>query len=237
MQKTLLLLRQDIRISWRDSSTRFFLLVPPILFIILHTVIPSLLEEYPVIMEYKAPLLLVIALQGGLMFGFVSGFMLLDEKDQDLLSVYRVMPLSTNGFLVMRMVFPFLGTLIYTLLVLSINPLFQFTGLALVLTAVNLSLLTPVLALMVAALGKNKVEGLTWFKAFDLVVLTPFLPFFLSDGWQYPFMIVPTYWSVQGGAAHIAGLPDTFLIYMSIGLVVQTGVIAIAMWFFRKRMN
>ncbi len=236
MQKSLLLLRQDLRISWRDNSTRVFLLIPPILFLLLNSVVPPLLESYPEILDYKAPLLLTFALQGGLMFGFVSGFLLLDEKDQDLISVYRVVPLSVKSFLVMRMIFPFLATLAYILLVLSFNPLYTFGGGALVLTAMNLSLLTPVLALMVAALGKNKVEGLTYFKAFDLIVLTPFLPFFLSDQWKYPFMIVPTFWSVQGGAAHVGGMEDTFYLYMGIGFAVQILVIALSMWFFRKRL-
>lgn len=237
MEKTLLLLRQDLRITWRDNSTRFFLLLPPILFLLLNSVIPSLLETYPVILEYKAPLLFAFALQGGLMFGFVSGFLLLDEKDQDLLSVYRVLPLSTNSFLLMRMLFPFLSTFGYVLLVLAFNPLHAFQGAPLVLTALNLSLLTPVLALLIATLGKNKVEGLTYFKMLDLIVLTPFLPFFLVEQWQYPFMIVPTFWPVHGGAASMAGQDETFYLFMGIGIIYQLVVIGGSIAFFKRRLG
>ncbi len=204
---------------------------------LLHTAIPPLVETYPIILEYRAPLLFAFALQGGLMFGFVSGFLLLDEKDQDLLSVYRVLPLSTNAFLGMRMLFPFLGTMIYVLLVLAFNPLAQFSGLPLVLTAFNLSLLTPVLALLIAAIGKNKVEGLTYFKMFDLIVLTPFLPFFLAEQWKYPFMIVPTFWPVHGGASHLEGEYEIFYWYMGIGIVFQLGIILASMKFFRRRLG
>ncbi len=235
MEKTLLILRQDLRITWRDNSTRFFLILPPILFLLLNSVIPPLVDAYPIILDYKAPLLFAFALQGGLMFGFVSGFLLLDEKDQNLLSVYQVLPLSTNQFLFMRMLFPFTGTFAYVLLVLSLNPLYAFSGLPLVLTALNFSLLTPVLALLIATLGKNKVEGLTYFKMFDLIVLTPFLPFFLEEQWQYPFMVVPTFWPVHGGAASIAGSMGTFYLYMGIGFAFQIVVIGAAMVFFKRR--
>lgn len=237
MQKALTLLKQDLRISWRDTSTRVFLLIPLVLFALVNLGGPALLEAFPEAVDYAPPFLLILALQGGIMFGFISGFLLLDEKDQDLLSVYRILPLPIMQFLAMRMLFPFLGTLVYILALLAFNPVFSFTGLELFLTSFNLSLITPTLALLLGALAKNKVEGLTYFKAMDLILLIPILPFFLDDTWKYPFMVVPTFWPLHGANAWMENDGETFFLYQMIGLVFQALVIVAAARTFKKRME
>jgi fluoroquinolone transport system permease protein len=237
MESALKYLRYDIRITWRESFTRIFLFVPLFFFCGLQLAVPLLLEAYPEIKPWSPLLLDGIVFQGGLMFGFVTGFLLLDEKDLDLVTVYRVAPLSFGRFLLLKMAFPFLATWVYAIACLSFNPILQLNGIALIVTSIHFALITPVGALMVAALGKNKVEGLTWFKFVDLILIAPFLGFFLPKPWANLFWIFPTYGVFDAPKAWAEGDQLRFWIDHGIGIPFLLAMIALSVWVFKRRLK
>lgn len=237
METALNYLRYDIRITWREPSTRIFLFMPLVFFTLLQWAVPFLLEAFPNIRPWTPVLLDGIILQGGLMFGFVTGFLLLDEKDLDLVTVYRVAPVSFGRFLMLKMVFPFLATWIYALACLSFNPILQLTGFSLIVTSIQFALITPVGALMVAALGKNKVEGLTWFKLIDVILIAPFLGFFLPEAWEKVFWIFPTHGVFDALLASAAHDRPRFWIDQGVGIPYLLAMLVLSGWIFKKRLN
>lgn len=234
METTFRFIRNDLKVTWRDSSARIFLLLPVVFFLLLQTAIPSLLAAYPVVLDYGAYLLGAFTFQGGLMFGFVSGFLLLDEKDQDIFSVFQVAPMSLERLLTMKISFPFLGAFFYGVLTLAFNPIHRVGGLDLVLLPLCFALICPLVALWVGALGRNKVEGLTWFKAIDLVLIVPLLGFFLPGNWEYVFAVVPSYYAFKG--VEVVELGGNALAWELIGLGLGTALVAVSVWFFKRRM-
>lgn len=230
-------LRYDIRLTWREPSTRIFLFMPIVFFCVLQWAGPLLLEAYPVIKPWGPLVLDGIVFQGGLMFGFVTGFLLLDEKDLDLVTVYRVAPIGFGRFLLLKMVFPFLSTFVYALVSLAFNPILRLEGPALVVGALHFALITPAGALLVAALGKNKVEGLTWFKFIDLILIAPFMGFFLPGAWGKLFWVFPTQGVFDGLVAYGAHDMGRFWVDQCVGLPCLTGMLVLAGWLFRRQMQ
>jgi fluoroquinolone transport system permease protein len=230
-------LRYDIRITWREPSTRIFLFMPLVFFCLLQWAGPALMTAYPDLISWTPLILDGIVFQGGLMFGFVTGFLLLDEKDLDLVTVYRVAPVSFGRFLMLKMVFPFFATWIYAIACLGFNPFLRLSGLGLVVTSFHFALITPMGALLVAALGKNKVEGLTWFKFVDLILIVPFLGFFLPKAWSKLFWIFPTQGVFDALWAWNAGDKLRFWIDHGIGITFLSVLLIFSGYVFRWRLK
>lgn len=236
MNRSLFFLGQDLKLTWRERSNRVFLFLPPLFFILLHTAVPAILEAYPIVQDYGMVLLSGFVIQGGILFSFVSGFMLLDEKDQGIFPVFQVSPAAMTQLLLLKLAIPFLITLLYALLCLAVNPIHSFSGISLLLTAVAYALLTPSAALLIAALGKNKVEGLTYFKGLDMLFLAPILTFFIPEVWKYAFMILPTYWTFQAGALGAEAANGEFFLHAGVSLAFQSAMIVFSLWFFKRRL-
>ncbi len=235
MIRSLQFFAHDLRITWRDGSNRIFLLLPPLFILLLHTALPLAIETYPEITPYAPAILAWIVIQGGILFGFVTGFTLLDEKDNGLIAVYKISPIPFYRFLFLKILVPYAATVLYALVAFHFNPVFSLSGLPLVVAGLTFGLLTPVMALLIGALGRNKIEGLTYFKALDLLILIPLLAFFLPEGWEWSFSILPTFWSVSAIEQINLGETNHFFLYMAIGAVFQVGLVVLGMQLFRKR--
>lgn len=226
----------DLKVTWRDGSNRIFLLIPPLFIVALYAAYPPLATRYPEVAEYGFLILAWAAIQGGILFGFVTGFTLLDEKDQGLTSVFQVAPLSFRSFLVYKILTPYAATLLYCVVILHFNPVEAISGILLWETALVFALLTPVMALLVGALGKNKVEGLTYFKMLDLLFLAPLVAFFLAPGWEYCFYIIPSYWSFSALEAISQGADANAQLSLGLALGLQLILILLGMRFFERRL-
>lgn len=237
METAIQYLRYDVRITWRESSTRIFLFMPLVFFTLLQWAVPALLEAYPVVEPWSPLLLDGIVFQGGLMFGFVTGFLLLDEKDLDLVTVYRVAPMGFGRLLLLKMAFPFVATWVYAAACLGFNPILEMGGLEVVVTSFHFAWITPAGALIVAALGKNKVEGLAWFKLVDVLLIAPFLGFFLPGSWGGLFWVFPTNGVFDSLLAYDRGDLGRFWLDHAVGMAYLVGMLWFAGWMFRRRLR
>jgi len=59
------------------------------------------------------------------------------------------------------------------------------------------ALLAPFIALGVAVIARNKVEGMTWLKVFNTPVIVPLLAFFVAPAYSLYFGLIPTHWTFQ----------------------------------------
>lgn len=199
--------------------------------------VPPLLTAFPVVQPWAALLLDGMVLQGGIMFGMVSGMLLLDEKDQGLITVYRVAPISFGKWIALKMAFPLLATFAYALTCFGINPVLHFGILGLLFSAIHFALITPLIALLVAALAHNKVEGLTWFKFVDLIMIAPFLGFFLPEPWGKLFFIFPTHWAFDAIFALHAGDFATMWWDHLIGIPIICLLLYLSTLVFKRRVH
>jgi len=57
-------------------------------------------------------------------------------------------------------------------------------------------LIAPLLTIVVTILSKNKMEGMTWFKLVNLLVIIPLAAFFIPE-YALLFGVIPTHWAFQ----------------------------------------
>jgi fluoroquinolone transport system permease protein len=215
MRVVLAFARNDLRSVGRDSLLVGAALAPWLLVAGVRLLVPAatawLANAHGVDLVPYYPLLLSLLclLNIPLLFGMMTGFLMLEERDDRVLAALRVTPLSLRRYLLYR-----LGTalLLSTAVILIGLPL---TGLMaapvwppLPVLALLGGLTAPLVALLMAAIAGNKVEGMALSKAFGLLPLGALVAFFIDGEWQWLLGVLPSYWPVRafwlvsaGGAA------------------------------------
>lgn len=193
------LIRGDLKRIARDPMLTFYVLAPLLLFAALRLGVPfvsGLLREklqYD-LSAYDELIMSVALLMPSLMLGCMSGFMMLDERDENVIQYYAVTPLSKRGYLSYRLSFAVALATGYGLLILLggglVSPRFGSVEPLLVLLAMP----TPVFALFLVSFAANKVEGLAVSKGISLFMLAPAVAYFVPSPWHYICGVVPAFW-------------------------------------------
>ncbi|MEO1218024.1 MAG: hypothetical protein AAFY45_31130 [Bacteroidota bacterium] len=186
----------DFKLIFRNPALRIFLGVPILVLLLVFLLVPYLIEKYPVIDGYTIFILMAALMQCSTMFGFIYCMVFIDEKDTGVAKVYGILPLNKILFMLVRLSFPVLYSSLFNILLLSLQSFVSISFFENVLISVLSAFIAPILGLLVAILSKNKMQGLTWFKIFNLFVNLPLLAFFFPT--TKPLLsFLPTFWPFQ----------------------------------------
>lgn len=227
-------LRNDWRNIARDSSLRFFLAMPLLLFVIAVWGLPGLIAAVPALAPYKLEFAMFIGVQIGIMVGFIFSIVLLDEKESKVHLAFKVLPSSNLHFITARLLPAAIFAWLIGFLTLRFNgvwpmdwwtalkasPLFIFPG--------------AICTLLVCSFAPNKVNGMAYFKGIDLFLTAPVLYFVLDGSWKELFRILPFWWTfgvVNDAVTHA----DSYLWTLLIGLVYNSLILVILVRLFGKR--
>ncbi len=191
------LIYNDFKLIFREPSLRIFLVLPFLLLLIVNYFLPFLMEKYEVISLYIPYVLMGATTQTSTMFSFIYSMVFIDEKDTQVAKVYGVLPINQLYYILLRLLIPFLLATFFTLLILWTQPFYNLPLLPCLALAFLTAFVAPLVALVVAALAKNKMEGMTWIKAFNFPIILPILSFFVPAAYSICFAIAPTYWAFQ----------------------------------------
>jgi fluoroquinolone transport system permease protein len=164
--------------------------------------------------------------------GFISGFLLLDERDDRVLDAMRVTPVSMPSLLAYRLGVPLALGLVMTLLGYPIIGLVVLTPAPLLAAAALAAFGGPVLALFLVAFAEDKVSGFALAKLFGAVSDLPLFAWFLPMPWQLVAGLLPTYWPMKMVWQASVGAPWT--VYALVGLVVNVLAVALLLRRFRR---
>jgi fluoroquinolone transport system permease protein len=201
MKKVLALALHDLKNVRRDLILNMVWLVPLLLAVFLKVTLPSanrlVYDFFSVeLYDYSLFIMSVVLLMTPVLIGMMSGLMLLEERDDEMLTYYAITPLTKQGFLMYRLFFPMLIGFIVSLIVASIvNLVLIDWKLCLVLWLMMFE--TPVVALFIASFAKNKVEGLALAKVTTFLITTPLIIYFVDSKWSMLGVILPPYWAVE----------------------------------------
>ena len=193
----ILVAQSDFKMIFRDASLRLFLVVPFLSIAMVCLLLPYLVNEYPAVLEYVPYVFMASLLQASTMFGFIYSFVLIDEKDTEVNKIYGVLPISKTGLISYRMIFPFLYSIIFVLILLTLQPFYNFPIAYQITLACLVSLLGPIFALLVSNYSKNKMQGLTIYKAINGIINLPLLAFFIPEMYGFIFGFIPSHWIFQ----------------------------------------
>ena len=233
MSRLLTLTINDFRVVFRDPLLRIFLFLPLLIVAVVVWLVPIIFAAFPAIRDYDCVILMGACMQGSTMFGFINGFVFLEEKDENVFAALRVMPVTATVLLSVRMA---LGVTVAGLVNIAIISLTDWVIMApfqTVLLAFQYALLAPLLTLLLATFAQNKVEGLAHFKVYSFLANLPILIYFLDHSALHALAVIPTYWSFRSVEA--AQEESSFFLFCAIGTLYYLVGLGMLIRFFERR--
>lgn len=228
MQKIIKLALTDFKLIFRDPSLRAFLIFPIVLLAVFGWLLPMLVEKYEVITPYIPVLLSMGVLTSTQMFNFISSMVLIDEKETEVAKIYGVVPLTKWQYLLSRFLLPYGITALVTAILLYVQPFYNVGFTNTLLISLLTSMMVPLYVMTMNIMVQNRMQGMVYLKALNLIILIPVVAFFVPTEFKHLFGIFPSHWIFQS-IAHIAQ-------EISIGWIVSIGLVyfIILLWYVSK---
>ena len=206
----------DFKLIFRDTSLRVFLFLPILIFVVALWVLPMIDEKYELMKDYIPYILIICVFELTQGFSFIYSMVLIDEKETGVSKVYGVLPVEQKQFTLLRFFIPFVISVLMILLLLMIQPFYELSFWKSGLLSFLGGMIVPVYILGVTMMSKNRLEGLIWVKAFNIMVIAPIAAFFVPKTFAWLFGILPTHWVFQSMYDLIMG--NEMMINWGIGL-------------------
>ena len=224
----------------RDRMTAVMILYP----LLLGGLGKYLIDNQMVEGQALGIIVMMISLLAGFAYGAMAGFSLLDDRDDQVLISIQISPVPLAFYIWFKILF------VYILAVLAGFFLIWFTG-AIKLSEVEILLVSllsalqvPIVAFLVNAFAKNKIEGFITMKATGFLLMLPIGSFFFLDAKEWLFSLAPAHWAGKAIQYSLmrplidAGLIEmnlNFYQYVGIGFLYNFLLIAVIYRFFVKK--
>jgi len=227
--KQLIYFQNDLKQVFRDTITGILLFAPllMIVFFKLLTIflVPVLLQKtgFDLTLYYNYVFSVILVLSSG-MLGIVSGFQMIDDRDGHITELMSVTPLGRSGYLINRMLLTGLLSFIYAILAYRVLGLVELKLLTVLFLAIMQSIYTGIIGLLLYFGADDKVKGLTYAKALNILML-----FVLTDLTEMRWLIIlswffPTYWISQVIiSGHLTALFFCFVVHLIWLIILVTG--------------
>lgn len=224
MKKILRLVAGDFRNVRRDSLLILSLIGPVIIAIVIRCLVPvvtalilnyssfNLEDHYNFIISFALLLTPMI-------LGSLAGFLVLDERDQGILTYLSITPLSKTFYLFYRIITPVTISFIFSFFILTFNGLIEVNLIRQIPVMVMASLEAPIIALIIVSFASNKVEGLAISKITGIILLAPLVRYFISSKLRFLAGFFPPFWVAEAFLAASRGW--VFLLYIIVGLGIH----------------
>ncbi|MDD3122272.1 MAG: hypothetical protein PHC62_02020 [Candidatus Izemoplasmatales bacterium] len=266
MKKYLSLLKYEFKTIFKSSMSVFMLLYPVLMLFITGFILPAVLEKTTSANSNATTITLLIGFvltlsMGGFLMGAMLGFSLIENKDENTLINIATTPVTVSGYTTFKVIYTtilaffanlvligglkliasnkyiivFMGNTIRLLDRISIGQMLIF--------AVVASLVVPMIALVIGAIAKNKVEGFAFMKSSGIIIMIPLLALLntFQDWKQYLLGIVPNFWAVKALLNLVLDSQDSsnlsFNMYMVIGGIITLIIGYISFRFFVRKSN
>lgn len=230
--KVLTIIKSDLKIIFRDESLSFIMFVP-LIFAGLLKFLPPWYEEYlPVLYDYRPLILAFFCILNSALMGFILSFILLDERDQQLFPVFRVMPVTFYKFLSIRVLLIMQFGFLSSLLLIYITGFIGYNLFLNVILSLSASLVGPSSTFIITTIAKNKIEGVTLFKLFNMILFVPVGGLFVKGWLSYLFGIIPYYW-IYKGFYNSTGMSTAMILVVA--LLTNSVLLILSIKFFLKK--
>ncbi len=240
MRKILALTRGDVKNISRDPLLILSILGPLLLGLVMRFGLPlaadilraetgfELTEHYDFIVSF-------LLLFTPMMLGILAGFVILDERDDQILAYYAVTPLTKTGYFIYRTTAPFLMGFFFSFLLLALIPQVELNFLLLIPAILMASLQAPIFTLLLGSFAENKVEGMALSKGLGIIFLTPVVGYLVDSNWQLLAGVFPPYWVSKAFLASLGG--EGYWFYVGAGILVHLFFLVVLLRKFSRRAN
>lgn len=239
MLKTII--KSEIKNISRDRMYLFFIMYPIILGVVGYFLIPYLKETVQpgnLLPEIVAMLLILMT---GFIYGALTAFTLLDDKDDNVLMSLKITPISVKLYVIIKLAISFIFGFIATLVIILTTKFLPNSNVWIILLISILGALqAPGVALIVNSFSSNKVEGFVIMKMSALILAIPVVAFFVQS-WQEVFLIfAPGFWSARMIQMELIPTIDvnfTLIVYFIFGVLYNLLFTTIFMKIYSKKSN
>jgi fluoroquinolone transport system permease protein len=217
------LLKLDVKNISRDLILLILLPLPFLLALILRFGFPYLsqyISQWIDLYIYSPLILIFLIVMGPLLTGMVSGLMLVDEADENIIPAIAATPLGRRGYMFYRLTAPFVWTFLILLPVPLLSGLVEINYFIYIPIIFTASLGAPLEALLIAVPAKNKIEAMAIGKVTGVLFIAPFIGWFSRAPWKFFAGILPTFWVSESYFNVIAG-GVLFPVYITCGLFIH----------------
>jgi fluoroquinolone transport system permease protein len=184
---------------------------------------------------------MLFILMTGYMFGALTAFTLLDDKDDNVLMSLKITPVSVKLYVIFKLAISFIFGFIATLVIILATDFLPGSSFWIILMISILGALqAPGVALIVNSFANNKVSGFAIMKMSGLILMVPVIAFFVQS-WQEVFLIfAPGFWSARLIQMElITALETNFsvMVYFVFGVIYNILFTYLFMKLFSKRSN
>lgn len=186
-------LKNELKSITRDPMYAFFSVYPFIFGAAGYFIVDAINDP-----TWSSMVTMFLIIMTSYVYGAVTGFTLLDDKDDKVLISLKITPISTKMYVFVKLligyVFGFVATII---VVLATNFLPDTPFWMLLLISAVSSLQAPFLALVVNSFASNKVEGFVIMKGTGITLILPAVAFWLTDWKEFFLIIAPGFWPAR----------------------------------------
>ncbi len=268
MKKYWGLLKYEFKTMLKDSMNSIMLFFPFIMLFICGFLLPAILEKTAGGNENATTITLLIGFvmalsMGSYIMGALLGFSLLENKDENTLQNIAASPITVSGYASFKIVYTYVMAIFSNLIMVgglkllasdayevvyggvTIRLLDQLSwGNVVVFTLVS-SLIVPTIALVIASIAKNKIEGFAFMKSGGLLIMIPMLALLnvFKDGKQYILGFTPNFWVIKPLLNQVLASNETsdlpYWAYMVIGAgyMIMLGAITLKLFLKRAHIN
>lgn len=246
MSKTAALIKADILNIKRDPLIVILPVVPIIAAVFLKLLLPVirnyLLNEFVYtkgfdLAEYYQLIACFIAMMPAILYTMITGFMILDERDEHLIDLFSITPLGKKGYLSYRLLSPVLISFVLTLIVLLIFGNVSLPWYGYLFTMFISAQETPIIALIMGAFSANKIEGMAVAKGLGIIYIAPVAVYFVNSKLQYLAGIAPPFWVMKVFQAAVERNLAMTVIFACIGTLIHIIIIYILLIIFIKKIE
>jgi len=232
-------IKNEIRNIRRDPMYMFFAIYPLILGIVGYFLVDYMEDTTP--QPWPQVLAMFFIIMTGYIFGAVTAFTLLDDKDDNVLMSLKITPIDVKTYVLIKLIVSYVFGLIATIIItFATGFLSGSSPFAIIMISIVAALQGPGVVLIVNSFSENKVEGFVYMKMSGLILILPVVAFFYT-AWQEAFLIIaPGFWSAR--MIQIELLPQletnfTFAIYLIFGVLYNLLFVYVFMKIYAKKSN
>lgn len=189
----LTILKNELKNVVRDPMYLFFSFYPFILGGLGYFLIDLISAEI-----WGEMVVMFLIIMTSYVYGAVTGFTLLDDKDDKVLMSLKITPINTKMYVFVKLLIGYVFGFIATIIVVLATGFLPDTNFGyIILIAAISSLQAPFLALVVNSFAANKVEGFVIMKSTGLTLILPAVAFWVTDWKEFFLIIAPGFWPAR----------------------------------------
>lgn len=192
------LARGDLKLILRDSTLVLALFGPlaiSVLLFFLPQIEDLILNKLHFdLSAYRLFITCFLSLVPGMLFAMIYGFIILDERDEDIIDFISVTPLRKQGYLAYKLMMPMLLSAGFFLFLVYATRLIHLDVLHGVIIAMMVALQAAIGTLFLVTFSENKVEGLAFAKLLGIMYLPIPLVFLWNSNWHWLSAFLPPFW-------------------------------------------